>query len=58
VALEELHLDRRLRINPRDDAFAAGMMHDIGKVAMAVSYPGRVLAPEIRRLTEEWQQLA
>ena len=45
AVLEALHLDRRLRINPRDDVFGAGLMHDIGKVAMAVSYPG--IFPEI-----------
>lgn len=43
--IEGLRLDQRLELDEGDDPFAAGMIHDIGKVAMVVSYPG--LFPEL-----------
>lgn len=38
--LEEAQLAPHFSLTAKDDPFAAGMMHDIGRVAMVMSYPG------------------
>ena len=39
-ALQRLDVAGRLPLSPKQDPFVGGMMHDIGKVALAHSYPG------------------
>ncbi len=54
-AIGHLKLHQHLALNSAVDVFAVGVMHDIGKAAMVVSYPG--LYPEIIRALQEqnWQ---
>ena len=40
AALQKLDLGTRLKPSPHEDPFLGGMMHDIGKVALAHAYPG------------------
>ena len=56
TALAELNLSGLLPLEPGQDPFIAGMMHDIGKVALATSYPG--LYPRIVETLkqENWDQ--
>ncbi len=56
-ALEEAKLAPRFSLTAKDDPFAAGMMHDIGRVAMTVSYPG-VFAAVLEELqASSWEVL-
>ena len=43
--LQKLNLIEKINLTPDQDPFVAGMMHDIGKVALAHGYPG--LYPQI-----------
>ena len=38
--LKKLNLNERLHLTPDQDPFIGGMMHDIGKAALAQAYPG------------------
>ena len=39
-ALGKMNLNERLHLTPEQDPFVGGMMHDIGKAALAQAYPG------------------
>lgn len=50
--LRQLNLSDRLRLGAGQDPFVAGMMHDIGKMALAHAYPG-LLPLLIEHLAEQ-----
>jgi two-component system chemotaxis response regulator CheY len=54
VVLRRLKLCEFFALEPRQDPFIAGMMHDIGKVALIHSYPGlyRLILDQLR--TGDW----
>ena len=53
-ALQRTQLCERFALGPEQDPFVAGMMHDIGKVALIQSFPGlyRLILEEMR--TGDW----
>ena len=54
-ALEAMQLAKRFSLTSKDDPFSAGMMHDIGKVAMVTSYPGLFPAIVEELENQSWQ---
>ena len=55
VKLRNIGLASRCAIEPEQDPFVAGMMHDIGKVALAHGYPGLYPLIEQELKNQQWQ---
>ena len=54
VKLRNMGLASRCAIEPEQDPFVAGMMHDIGKVALAHGYPGLYPLIEEELKNQKW----